>query len=105
VAHARTILQGNANATAIQADARQPDKILDHAEVKSLLDFSQPAAALVLDNGVGLPKDLDFRDTQSLGLQLVNTLVEQLEGTIELDRSGEAAFKITFTEPKCRGRG
>jgi len=60
---------------------------------------------MVSDNGVGLPKDLDFRATQSLGLQLVHTLVEQLEGTIELDRSGEMAFKITFTEPKYKGRG
>jgi two-component sensor histidine kinase len=55
---------------------------------------------MVSDNGVGFPKDLDLRNTQSLGLQLVNTLVEQLEGTIELDRSGGTAFEITFTELK-----
>ena len=47
------------------------------------------------DDGVGFPKDLDFRNTKTLGLQLVNTLVEQLKGTIELDRSGGTAFKIT----------
>ena len=55
---------------------------------------------MVSDNGVGFPKDLNFRDTGSLGLQLVNTLVHQLEGTIELDRSSGTAFKITFTEPR-----
>ena len=55
---------------------------------------------VVSDNGVGFPRDLDFRDTQSLGLRLVNTLVEQLEGTIELDRSDGTAFKITFAEPR-----
>jgi two-component sensor histidine kinase len=55
---------------------------------------------MVSDNGVGFPKDLDLRNTQSLGLQLVNTLVDQLEGTIELDRSGGTAFEITFTELK-----
>ena len=53
---------------------------------------------MVSDNGVGFPKDLDFRNTKSPGLQLVNTLVDQLEGTIELDRSGGAAFEIAFTE-------
>jgi two-component sensor histidine kinase len=53
---------------------------------------------MVSDNGVGFPNDLDFRETESLGLQLVNTLVEQLEGTVELDRSSETAFEITFTE-------
>jgi PAS domain S-box-containing protein len=51
---------------------------------------------MISDNGVGFPGDLDFRDTQSLGLQLVNTLVEQIEGTIELDRSGGTAFEIRF---------
>ncbi|MCK4417131.1 MAG: hypothetical protein KAV99_03080, partial [Candidatus Latescibacteria bacterium] len=52
---------------------------------------------IVSDNGVGLPKDLDFRNTKSLGLELVNTLADQLRGTIELDRSGGTAFKIRFT--------
>jgi two-component sensor histidine kinase len=51
---------------------------------------------VVSDNGVGCPEDLDFRDTGSLGLQLVNMLVEQLEGTIELDRGGGTAFEIRF---------
>jgi two-component sensor histidine kinase len=55
---------------------------------------------VVSDNGVGFPQDLDFRDTGSLGLQLVNTLVEQIEGTIELDRNDGTAFMITFTEPR-----
>ena len=39
---------------------------------------------VVSDNGVGMPKNLDFRNTTSLGLQLVCTLTEQLQGTIEL---------------------
>ncbi len=53
---------------------------------------------LASDNGVGFPKDLDFPDMESLGLQLVNMLVNQLEGTIEVDTSGGTAFKIRFTE-------
>jgi two-component sensor histidine kinase len=52
----------------------------------------------VSDDGVGLPPGLDFRDTPSLGLQLVNTLVGQLEGTIELDSAEGTRFKITFAE-------
>jgi two-component sensor histidine kinase len=57
---------------------------------------------MVSDNGVGFPQGLDFRDTGSLGLQLVNTLVEQIEGTIELDRSDGTAFRIAFAELKSR---
>jgi PAS domain S-box-containing protein len=52
----------------------------------------------VSDNGPGLPPGVDFRDTPSLGLQLVNMLVSQLEGTIELDCSQGTRFKITFAE-------
>jgi two-component sensor histidine kinase len=53
---------------------------------------------VVADNGSGLPPGLDFRNTPSLGLQLVNTLVDQLEGAIELDSAGGTRFKITFAE-------
>ena len=52
----------------------------------------------VSDNGVGFPPGLDFRNTPSLGLQLVNTLVGQLEGTIELDSLHGTTFKIVFAE-------
>ena len=48
------------------------------------------------DDGVGLPQDLDWRNTESLGLQLANMLTGQLEGTIEMDRSNGTAFTITF---------
>ena len=53
---------------------------------------------LIGDDGVGLPRMLNFRDSPSLGLQLVNTLVEQLEGTIELGQDTGTTFKITFKE-------
>ena len=49
---------------------------------------------IVSDNGVGFPKDLDFRNTETLGLQLVCILTDQLEGSIELDRSSGMTFTI-----------
>jgi PAS domain S-box-containing protein len=54
----------------------------------------------ISDNGVGFPPDVDFRSTESLGLQLVNNLVKQLDGTIELRRNSGTVFKIIFTELK-----
>lgn len=51
---------------------------------------------IICDNGVGLPQDLDFRNTESLGLQLVTTLVEQINGTIELEKTKGTSYKITF---------
>jgi two-component sensor histidine kinase/CheY-like chemotaxis protein len=67
-------------------------------------DTDNKFALIVSDNGVGFPKDLDFRKTETLGLQLVTTLVKQLRGTIELDRSGGTEFKITFTGLKHKER-
>jgi SAM-dependent methyltransferase len=48
VAHSQAILRGNPNAAAIQADVRQPERILDHVEVKRLLDLRRPAALLLV---------------------------------------------------------
>ena len=52
----------------------------------------------ISDDGMGFPEDLDFRETESLGLQLVCTLTEQLEGEIKLDRSQGTSFEIRFSE-------
>jgi two-component sensor histidine kinase len=48
------------------------------------------------DNGVGLPRDLNFKETSTLGFQLINSLVEQLDGVISLDRSQGTKFIIEF---------
>jgi two-component sensor histidine kinase len=52
----------------------------------------------VSDNGLGLPDGFDIRTTPSLGLQLVNRLVNQLGGTIELSRHPGTRIQITFAE-------
>ncbi|KGK99355.1 ATPase [Methanococcoides methylutens] len=54
----------------------------------------------VCDNGSGIPEEIDFRDTESLGLQLVTNLVEQIDGTITLDKDKGTKFIIEFTEEK-----
>jgi two-component sensor histidine kinase len=57
---------------------------------------SRQVTIIVRDDGVGVPVDLDHRDAQTLGLQLVYTLIEQLEGTIELERREGTTFTLTF---------
>lgn len=57
VAHSRAILKDIPNTTAIRADARDPDHIMNHAEVKGLLDFSQPVAVLLLLIVQAIPDD------------------------------------------------
>ena len=52
---------------------------------------------VVSDNGVGLPSGIDIRKTNTLGLKLVTTLVDnQLEGNIELKREKGTSFHIRF---------
>jgi PAS domain S-box-containing protein len=50
----------------------------------------------VRDNGIGFPSSIDFRNPRSLGLELVNLLAEQINGTIDLMVDGGATFTVTF---------
>jgi len=59
---------------------------------------------VVADNGVGFPAELDFRNSDSLGLQLVCLLTKQLGGDIELDRRVGTQFTIEFDEFEKEGR-
>lgn len=60
---------------------------------------------LVKDNGIGLPEDLDIETAHSFGLQLVTTLVNQLNGSIEIKRKPGATFKITFDKAEKEEAG
>ena len=52
------------------------------------------------DNGVGLPKDFDILKSDTLGLQLVSTLVEQLDGEIKVTSNEGTKYLITFEKAK-----
>lgn len=70
-------------------------------EVSVTLQAGAGRAVLeVADNGVGLPETTDFRESTTLGLRLVNILVQQLHGSIELDRREGARFTIRFGVPR-----
>jgi two-component sensor histidine kinase len=48
------------------------------------------------DDGVGMPADIDPRNTQSLGLDLVATFAEQIDAQIVIERSHGTQFRFTF---------
>ena len=50
----------------------------------------------VEDDGVGLPNELDLRNTDSLGMQLVYSLAKQVGGTLDLDRAHGTKFTLRF---------
>ncbi len=80
-------------------------------------DETDTITLVVGDNGVGLPEGLDLHKADSLGLQLVMSLVSQLGGSIDIDTRGGTQFTIHFREnsvpsaeeslrePVCAGTG
>jgi PAS domain S-box-containing protein len=73
-----------------------PQSYAGEVHVELHADTAQQATLVVRDNGVGFPDDLDFRHTESLGLQLISMLTEQLQGTVALERAGGTTFTLTF---------
>ena len=51
---------------------------------------------VVHDSGQGLPQDLNIETNDSLGLQLVWTLVDQIDGEIKYEYSNGSKFIINF---------
>ena len=75
-----------------------PDKHKGELKV-SLKSKGNYYVLTISDNGVGIPENVDFKNTDSLGLRLVNSLTDQIDGEIELKTSSHGTeFKITFQE-------
>ncbi len=55
---------------------------------------------IIEDNGIGLPPEFDISKSNSLGLQLVTTLVEQLDGEINIINGKGTKYLITFEKAK-----
>jgi hypothetical protein len=53
---------------------------------------------LVGDNGIGLPPDLSWETSPTLGLRLVRTLARQIEAIVEINSSNGTVFSINFLD-------
>lgn len=51
---------------------------------------------IVADDGVGVPHDVDMRSSRTLGMELVSTFVEQLQGRLEIVRDNGLRLEISF---------
>ncbi len=107
-------LQVDASSTLMDIDTAIPCGLILNELVSNALKHAFPAGAegvvgvslcsdagkytlVVWDDGIGFPEGIDFRNTASLGLQLVNSLARQLNGTAELYRENGTRFEIIFT--------
>jgi two-component sensor histidine kinase len=59
---------------------------------------------VIKDDGVGLPESLDVTQSESLGLQLVTMLVEQLQGKLSIVNKKGTSFEIVFEKLDYRAR-
>jgi PAS domain S-box-containing protein len=58
----------------------------------------------VSDDGIGIPQDLDIKNTESFGMELISILVDQLDGQIDLDRTAGTRYQIKLKRQKYRPR-
>ncbi len=74
-----------------------PDDTIEEPRITISMEESKNRVHLrVGDNGVGLPDDIDPENTQSMGMSLVPLLINQLNGTMEVDTSEGTTYNITF---------
>lgn len=52
----------------------------------------------IFDNGIGMPEGFDIHTSQSLGMQIITSLVTQIQGSLELTSDKGTAYTITFRE-------
>jgi two-component sensor histidine kinase len=50
----------------------------------------------VSDNGVGLKEDFEIDKSDTLGIQLIKTLTEQLGGTFKINKDEGTSFIVRF---------
>jgi two-component sensor histidine kinase len=70
----------------------------------SLKSLEDEYELIIRDNGIGLPKDIEFNKIDSLGLLLVNNLTDQIDGKIDINTNNGTEFKIKFKELKYKER-
>jgi PAS domain S-box-containing protein len=58
----------------------------------------------VRDDGIGFPEDININKSTTFGLTLVNLLIQQMGGTLELVRSGGSEFRFSFRDSDYKQR-
>jgi PAS domain S-box-containing protein len=73
-----------------------PDNKKGEVCIRLLTNKQKKTKLTVSDNGIGLPKNVNLLEPETLGLQLVSDLVNQIVGTIKVTRANGTAFHIAF---------
>jgi len=80
-----------------------PGGIGGRITLKMFRDKHNKVRLNVTDTGVEMRNDLDLENAQSIGLQLVRMLTQQLGGIAEVSRNGGTHFTIAFVDRRYEG--
>jgi len=70
-------------------------------EVKFYQETECTLILIIRDNGIGLPENFDTKKAKTLGITLVQGLVKQLRGKLEIECHQGTQFKISFTNSRA----
>ena len=70
----------------------------------SLKQVEDKFELIISDNGIGLPENININKIKTLGILLVKSLTEQIDGKISIHRKNGTQFNITFKELKYKER-
>jgi len=70
-----------------------------------LKELGQEISIIVRDDGKGLPEDFLVDDHASIGMNLIETLTNQLEGELFYTSDEGTEFKVVFESKKQSGSG
>ncbi len=73
-----------------------PSKEKGEISVKMHKDKRDKYTLIVKDTGMDFPDRIDFQNPETLGLQIINDLTNQLGGTIRLEKKAGTTFRIEF---------
>ncbi|MEA5517052.1 PAS domain-containing protein [Nodularia sp. UHCC 0506] len=74
-----------------------PDDRIGEIQVEFYQESGQNLILILRDNGVGLPTDFYSKKSRTLGITLVQGLVKQIGGTLDINSRQGTEFKISFT--------
>jgi two-component sensor histidine kinase len=67
----------------------------------ALKQINNKVVLSVADNGVGIKKQVDYKTTESLGFQLINSLVNQIDGDLAYENNNGTKFTVSFDAIKA----
>ncbi|MBU7587224.1 MAG: PAS domain S-box protein [Nostoc sp. TH1S01] len=77
-----------------------PNNQAGEIQIKFYQNIDNKLILIIKDNGIGLPENIAFNHSKKMGINLVQGLVKQLRGTMEITCQPGAEFKICLTKPE-----